>query len=316
MTFAFDEIKTWRPPPGLSKSDDDGRGVVPRPPEVRGRKAPTRDHVVNGTLEPSVCILDPPYIRTTANKQNNTRKLQKKAKPNRKKKLGHYYNALKSGMIWNQNKPLCHLVLTSPVGSREISISFHQFVTEVRQLTVGYLLENGYLTKYHYKRFYDGREPDSPIEFEYLALKTNEGNGVYHIITSGDYLPVSWLQPKWSHIHGAGTGREKGICIRIRHLNENGDAERIQGYVMGHYLRSQKGYVNHSQSRGWLFNGYRRQFKRFIKEFGYDLGLLYWADCMSQRIAPHDYLMRNDPTIGCQRLPYDEKMIMIPNVCR
>lgn len=315
MTFAFDEIKTWCPPLGLSKSDDDGRGVVPRPPKVRVRRAPVRDHVENGTLEPSVSILDTPYIRNKKQRKNK-HKLDNRIKIDKKKRIGHYYNALKSGMIWNQNKPLCHLVLTSPVGARDISVSFNHLRLEIKRLTVGYLLENGYLTKYHYKRFYDGREPDSPIEFEYLALKTDEGNGVYHIITSGDYLPVSWLQPKWSHIHGVGTGREKGICIRIRHLNENGDAERIQSYVMGHYLTAQRGYVNHSQSRGWLFNGYRRQFKKYIKEFGYDLGILYWDDCMSQRIAPRDYLMKNDYMIGCQRRPYEVEMRKIPNVCR
>lgn len=289
--------------------------MILNPSGIRGRDAPGENHSVSGTHAPSPCNLDTSYIRCKK-QEESTLALPVISCKTRNKRIGHFYNALKSGMIWNKNKPLCHLVLSSPPGARDITISFNHLRLEIGRLTVGYLKNNGLLTPYQVKRFYKDRSDDSPIQFEYLAMKTSEGNGVYHIIFAGDYLPVDWLHSNWTRIHGAGTGRTKRISIWIRYLRNQGDYDRIQQYVMGHYLADQDKYVNHSQSRGWLFPGYRKYFKMFIREFGYELGISYWDDCLDRRIPPIEYLGKYDEDIGFQRRPYGEKPWRLSNFVR
>lgn len=82
--------------------------------------------------------------------------------------------------------------------------------------------------------------------FQYLRVLTDEGNGVIHILFTGEYIPKKWIVANWNDIH------ESYICD----ISEVRDNKKMANYVVSHYLSNQKcSYTRMSWSKGWLFRG-------------------------------------------------------------
>ena len=51
------------------------------------------------------------------------------------------------------------------------------------------------------------------FKMKYWKIRTNEGNGVLHIVFGGKYIPQEWLSEQWADIH-------KSPIVDIRSLRE------------------------------------------------------------------------------------------------
>jgi len=79
--------------------------------------------------------------------------------------------------------------------------------------------------------------------FEYFRVRTNEGNGVVHILYRGSYIPRAWLKAQWEDIHQSWT-------VDIR------SCQRYHAqYVVNQYICAQGGYTRYSMSGLWLPKG-------------------------------------------------------------
>jgi len=84
-------------------------------------------------------------------------------------------------------------------------------------------------------------------KLEYFRLRTDEGNGVLHIVYRGTYIPHSFLKRNWKEIHGA-----KIVFIQALY----GKSNRIAGYIASHYLAGHRRFMRQSWSWGWVFRGF------------------------------------------------------------
>ena len=71
------------------------------------------------------------------------------------------------------------------------------------------------------------------FKMKYWKIRTNEGNGVLHIIFRGKYIPQKWLSEQWADIH-------KSPIVDIRSLHETRKGlTGIVFYLVGNYLAKQ-----------------------------------------------------------------------------
>jgi hypothetical protein len=71
------------------------------------------------------------------------------------------------------------------------------------------------------------------FKMNYWKIRTNEGNGVLHIIFRGKFIPQQWLSEQWADIH-------KSPIVDIRSLRETRkELTRIVFYLVGNYLSKQ-----------------------------------------------------------------------------
>lgn len=134
---------------------------------------------------------------------------------------------------WKKDK-LRFLTLTSSPNSPDIHKSFRKLIKRIR------------------RRF---------DEFEYLAVKTSEGYGVYHIIYKGKYIPQGWLQANWMDIHNA-------KMVNIKFIRNH--PKKLANYVVSQYMSSQQGFNRYSWSWNIVFRGFVGQWKKALKLSGFD----------------------------------------------
>lgn len=85
---------------------------------------------------------------------------------------------------------------------------------------------------------------------KYYALRTEEGNGVYHIVFwGGNYIPYEWLSKTWEKIHGAWN-----ISIEYVH-NKKKTINGLVGYLLDRYLLNQP-IKRMSYGWGWAWLGF------------------------------------------------------------
>lgn len=91
-------------------------------------------------------------------------------------------------------------------------------------------------------------------DFQYLKVRTDEGNGVIHIVYVGPYLPVDWIRSTWWELTGAfevkiyliRLWKRRGLARTARYLAKN---------AVGRYMAEnsgERGESRMSTSRGWL----------------------------------------------------------------
>lgn len=96
----------------------------------------------------------------------------------------------------------------------------------------------------------------------YYCLKTEEGNGVLHVIFWGHYIPIEWLRCTWEQIHGA---FEVGIeQITKKRKGVNG----LVGYLLDRYLLNQKRIVRMSYGWKWAWLGFCKSWKHTKQTYG------------------------------------------------
>jgi hypothetical protein len=87
--------------------------------------------------------------------------------------------------------------------------------------------------------------------FEYVRVRTGEGNGVLHVLYRGSYIPRAWLKEQWEDIH-----QSWNVDIR--------DTKRYHcSYVVNQYLCGQSSFVRYSMTQKWVFRGFVAKWKAF-----------------------------------------------------
>jgi len=107
------------------------------------------------------------------------------------------------------------------------------------------------------------------FKMKYWKIRTNEGNGVLHIVFRGKYLPQKWLSDQWAEIH-------KSPIVDIRSLYET--RKGLQGivyYLIGSYLAKQS-FERMSWGYSWVFPAFVKSWKGLIEKYGFKQALFLW----------------------------------------
>lgn len=107
------------------------------------------------------------------------------------------------------------------------------------------------------------------FKMKYWKIRTNEGNGVLHIIFRGKYMPQKWLNAQWADIH-------KSPIVDIRSLYETKKGlTDIAFYLIGNYLAKQS-FERMSWGYSWVLPAFVRSWKRLIEKYGFKQALFLW----------------------------------------
>lgn len=149
-----------------------------------------------------------------------------------------------------QGLPIRFLTLTSSDDSppfSEHNDSFRSLKQKIQRTTVAKLFHAGYISFNDIRRYYPNKGMAEPLRFDYFKVHTNEGNGVYHILFKGDYIPQKFIKDWWQHKHNAWNVNIKKCW---------GSKKQVAGYVAGQYLADQEeSFTRYSWCRAWLFSG-------------------------------------------------------------
>jgi hypothetical protein len=107
------------------------------------------------------------------------------------------------------------------------------------------------------------------FKMKYWKIRTNEGNGVVHIVYRGKYIPQKWLSDQWAEIH-------KSPIVDIRSLYES--RKGLKGlvfYLVGNYLAKQS-FERMSWGYSWVFPAFVNCRKRLIEKYGFRQALYLW----------------------------------------
>lgn len=126
--------------------------------------------------------------------------------------------------------------------------------------------------------------------FEYIKVRTNEGNGVIHILYVGKYIPQSWLSRQWEEIH-------QSPIVDIRAV------DRIKGlgrYFVSQYLSQQKcSWLRYSWSWKWVYCGFVKIWYLIRKENSRKTRCLIWNAHLTGHIIKLDgKFLKPPPDIG------------------
>ncbi len=107
------------------------------------------------------------------------------------------------------------------------------------------------------------------FKMKYSKIRTNEGNGVLHIVYRGKYIPQKWLSDQWAEIH-------KSPIVDIRSVHET--RKGLKGtvfYLVGNYLAKQS-FEHMSWGYSWVFPAFVSCWKRLIEKYGFKQALCLW----------------------------------------
>jgi hypothetical protein len=107
------------------------------------------------------------------------------------------------------------------------------------------------------------------FKMKYWKIRTNEGNGVLHVVYRGKYIPQKWLSEQWANIH-------KSPVVDIRSLRET--KKGLTGmvfYLVGNYLAKQS-FERMSWGYSWVFPAFVSSWKRLVEKYGFKRGLELW----------------------------------------
>ena len=243
--------------PDSPDRDDDGAG--------RHRREERPVHSAGGREATPAPLLDNNNKLEQTTDQAGNEEYDPLKRPSVKRKRGRLYFYLKSGLAYHQGETIRFLTLTSADDSpADMMYSFKRLVQEIRRLTPQYLINSKCITLKEAARYYAGKPADEPLEIEYCGCRTNEGNGVIHVLITGDYIPFKWLQDTWKRVHGA-------FHVNVQRVRE-GTPDRVAGYCLGQYITNQDGFVRMVVSSGWLYPGARKEFKALVNYRQGELG--------------------------------------------
>jgi hypothetical protein len=186
-----------------------------------------------------------------------------------KKKQKRAFNQIKNGISLAQRLNLIVRFITlttsdiqfelSNFQPKQLNDNFEKLKQIIRRTSIIDLINMGYLNKKDLRYFYNNKKLGKTLTFEYFKVRTNEGNGVLHILYKGDYIPYNYLVDIWNDIHNSWN-------VNIKKINtDNYSAFRTSNYVVSQYLSNQdSSYQRSSQSWGWTIRGYIKKFYEFI----------------------------------------------------
>lgn len=185
------------------------------------------------------------------------------------KKQKRAFNQIKNGISLAQKLNQIVRFLTLTTSEIQLNIKdfepnilndhFEKFKQIIRHTKIIDLINMGYLNIKDIRYYYGNKKFGNTLEFEYFKVRTNEGNGVLHILYKGDYIPYNYVVDIWNDIHNSWD-------INIKKVNTSDySALKTSVYVVSQYLSNQESSYQHSsQSWGWTIRGYIKKFYEFI----------------------------------------------------
>ncbi len=207
----------------------------------------------------------------------------------RRRQKGRLAWILFSALVWYAHTPIWWLTLTSSEGQRDINLSWNALRVRIGRTTrwdiVRWLLDTtrpdySFKESRYLLEHYEGLNLDELVDFHFIAIKTSEGNGVYHCFVFGDALPSTWLRYWWEKYH-----HSRQIKIeKVKRTKSSTD--KVRRYALQQYALGQDQFVRMSHSRNILFPNQRKTFLETIKAVGYEDALIWWRYCMLVRGIP------------------------------
>ena len=168
-------------------------------------------------------------------------------KPQWSRKQKRAFVKAKMGERSHKGEDQRFMTLTSSDSAQEeIGIDFRVLTLRIRRLTPYKLYKKGYITEAQIRRYYPNKNLHAHLRFDYFRVRTNEGNGVLHILYYGDYIPQKWLSDSWDSIH-----QSPIVDIRVT-------KDSYIKYVVTQYCCTQSHFVSSSFGKGWMFKGCMR----------------------------------------------------------
>lgn len=170
------------------------------------------------------------------------------------------YHRIMSGLTHHRGSKLRFLTLTMAEGTpkRKLMVAWRVFKERVKRLSVGRLIKMGYLKPSDIGRYYRGKGLATSFKFDYVLIRTEEGNGVLHVLYFGEYLPQKWVSDVWREI----TGNSYIVDIRcVRGIVE--EEKGLCRYIIGKYLTGQPHFEHLAYSWGWVCKGFVKIWRRF-----------------------------------------------------
>ncbi len=195
------------------------------------------------------------------------------------------FSALQSGLYWNHDRPIRFMTLTSSNESpADTMASFHHLITTIRRTTPARLIEGHYVASDRLKRYFSSKPVDEPLNVEYMAVLTSEGNGVIHALIIGDYIPQKYISDTWKAIH-------KAWNVDIRAPRGDKGHQRIARYILAQYVKGQSAIKRINCSQNWIYPGWRSDLKTLVKQkkkevgdaAGFQAAMLTWTYLMMTR---------------------------------
>jgi len=122
------------------------------------------------------------------------------------------------------------------------------------------------------------------FKMEYCRVRTDEGEGVLHLIYKGKFIPVEWLRENWEDIHSA-------PMVDIQEV-VGSTSKKVAGYIVSQHLAGQYGYVRMSWSWGWVCRGFVKKWKEIINVYADSKGMKYcinlWDSWLMGSLVPDD----------------------------
>jgi hypothetical protein len=129
------------------------------------------------------------------------------------------FQRLSTGLYYHQKEDIRFLTLTNIPGNKDFKRQVRDFKSLLRW----------------------ARNKFGSIE--YFAVHTAEGNGVFHAIITGPFIPKKILVAKWRELTGA-------YMIKIKFVMKDG--QNLPHTKMYHEMTCQRCVLRYSHSRGWL----------------------------------------------------------------
>ena len=182
------------------------------------------------------------------------------------------FRRVKCGIYRHHGEQLRFLTLTSASEMlRPIGDVFDCMKTMIRRYTPYRLKKEHYIDDNGLRYYYGNKNPFDSLVFDYLKIKTTEGNGVLHILFFGDYLPYNFLCDIFSYY--SGFAWDLDIRRVGGKLKANKDKKKVSYYVMNQYVTSQKDANGYSAYNGynagwnWIFRGFTNWYNQFVNDY-------------------------------------------------
>jgi hypothetical protein len=143
----------------------------------------------------------------------------------------------------------------------KLNDSFRRLKQIIRRTKVIDLVMLGYIANDGLRKYYPNKKLGDSLIFDYFRVRTNEGNGVLHILFKGDYIPYNYLVDIWNDVHNSWN-------IDIKEVKVNREsALKTSCYVVTQYLSNQdSSYQRSSKSWKWAIRDYYKRFYEYIIE--------------------------------------------------
>jgi hypothetical protein len=168
----------------------------------------------------------------------------------------------------------------------KLNDSIRKLKQRIQRITVMELLKNNYIKSSDIRRYYSNQPLNKKFNFQYFRIRTNEGNGVAHILYKGNYIPYNWLVDNWFDLHNSWN-------IDIKLIKNN--VKKTSRYLVSQYLSNQgTSFVRSSQSWDWIKRNYRQEWYNFLN---YCQNKYYYNPVQKRYYRKNKYFNDNQTTL-------------------